>query len=237
MYLTTEKINEIIAVAANNDGHCDRCLRVIKVYKYRVSKTMAKIMRAMSDATKSNVDAHVPNPREIDMETLGLTHTERSQLSKMRQHGLIVQPKDDRGVKRPRHWLITVKGWQFLGGQDIPAKTVVFDNQVLGHDGGTTNIRRLLDDAGFFESDPLSTEEAKAYHDVRTPQRGTEHIAIYQGYSSDDLVNGREYTIRIERLQVGRPVKLKCSLARGLLFSAEYNDIASFQRSWKIIRG
>lgn len=236
MYLTTEKINEIIAVAANNDGHCDRCLRVIKVYKYRVSKTMAKIMRAMSDATKSNVDAHVPNPREIDMETLGLTHTERSQLSKMRQHGLIVQPKDNRGIKRPRHWLITVKGWQFLGGQDIPAKTVVFDNQVLGHDGGTTNIRRLLDDAGFFESDPLSTEEAKAYHDVRTPVRSMQHTAEYKGYPGMLFKQGEVYSLDVERMQVGKPVKVSI-VVEGTenKCEASYDDIAAFQRSWKIL--
>lgn len=52
MYLSTEKINEIIAVAAANDGHCDRCLRVIKVYKYGISTMMADIMKKMAEATK-----------------------------------------------------------------------------------------------------------------------------------------------------------------------------------------
>jgi len=225
MYLTTEKINELISVAAANDGHCDRCLRVIKVYKYQVSKTMAKIIKEMAAATKKTGE------RAIDMETLDLTHTERSQLSKMRQHGLIVQPKDERGVKKPRHWLITVKGWQFLRGEKIPAKVVVFDNQVLGHEGGTTDIRRLLDDPGFYEADPLSTEEAKVYHDVRTPLKHTEHQAQYMGYSMDGLVKGTHYTIFVERLQVGKPVSLHTG---DVTAPRKYQDIAAFQRNWKI---
>lgn len=229
MYLSTEKINELIAIAAANDGHCDRCLRVIKVYKYQVSKTMAKIMREMAKATKGTGE------RAIDMETLDLTHTERSQLSKMRQHGLIVQPKDDRGVKKPRHWLITTKGWQFLRGEQIPAKVVVFDNQVLGHEGGTTDIRRLLDDPGFYEADPLSTEEAKAYHDVRTPQKMQEHRAEWRGYSSGKLEHGRFYDIKIERLQVGKPVVVNLYIDGEVLHARlEYKDIAQFQKSWKI---
>lgn len=227
MYLTTEKINELIAIAAANDGHCDRCLRVIKVYKYQVSKTMAKIMREMAKATKATGE------RAIDMETLDLTHTERSQLSKMRQHGLIVQPKDDRGVKKPRHWLITTKGWQFLRGEQIPAKVVVFDNQVLGHEGGVTDIRRLLDDPGFYEADPLSTEEAKAYHDVRTPQKMQEHRAEWRGMTGGKLQQGRFYDLKIERLQVGKPVIVHVDYGDEVKVT-EYRDIAAFQRNWKI---
>lgn len=234
MYLTTEKINELIAIAAANDGHCDRCLRVIKVYKYQVSKTMAKIMREMAKATKATGE------RAIDMETLDLTHTERSQLSKMRQHGLIVQPKDDRGVKKPRHWLITTKGWQFLRGEQIPAKVVVFDNQVLGHEGGTTDIRRLLDDPGFYEADPLSTEEAAAFHDVRTPQKMQEHRAEYRNrnYTAGGFEQGKVYTILVERLQMGKPVKIHAILAEGAKpQECTYNDIAAFQWDWKITNG
>lgn len=231
MYLSTEKINELIAIAAANDGHCDRCLRVIKVYKYQVSKTMAKIMREMAKATKATGE------RAIDMETLDLTHTERSQLSKMRQHGLIVQPKDDRGIKKPRHWLITTKGWQFLRGEDIPAKVVVFDNQVLGHEGGTTDIRRLLDDPGFYEADPLSTEEAAAYHDVRTPAKMQEHRAEWRGYDGGVLKKGTVYKIEIERMQVGKPIHLVYWDSLNNRYEQEYKDIAAFQRSWKITNG
>lgn len=237
MYLSKAKIEELIKVAAEHDGHCDRCLRVIKVYKYPVSRTMAKIMREMAKATKSNKRAGVEKPREIDMETIGLTHTERSQLSKMRQHGLVVQPKDERGVKKPRHWLITAKGWSFLGTQPIPAKVIVFDNQVLGHEGGTTTIRRLLDDAGFYETDPLSTAEAAAYHDVRTPTKHIKHQAEYRGGETGGLEKGALYAILIERLQVGRPVRMRISLAGNAeptIFT--YDDIAAFQKNWRVIK-
>lgn len=225
MYLSAEKINEIIAVAAANDGHCDRCLRVIKVYKYGISTMMAGIMKAMAAATKET------GQREIDMETLGLTHNERSQVSKMRQHGLIVQAKDG-DHKKARHWLITTKGWQFLRGEDIPAKVVVFDNQVLGHEGGNANIRRILGEPGFYESDPLSTEEAAAYHNVRSePKRKIEYQAIYKGRSAGYLVAEKTYTIYVERMQLGKPVVLYVDEQPSPM---EYRDIAAFQRSWKI---
>lgn len=227
MYLSKEKIDEIITVAAANDGHCDRCLRVIKVYKYGISTMMANNIKKMAAATKETGE------RAIDMETLDLTHNERSQVSKMRQHGLVVQAKEG-DHKKARHWLITTKGWQFLRGEDIPGKVIVFDNQVLGHEG-VANIRRILGEPGFYESDPLSTEEAKVYHDVRTPQRKTEHQAAYQGYTAGDMVKGKVYTIFIERLQVGKPVVVECALAEGATpKQMQYNDIAAFQRSWKI---
>lgn len=229
MYLSTEKINEIIAVAAANDGHCDRCLRVIKVYKYGISTMMADIMKKMAEATKQT------GHRDIDMETLGLTHNERSQVSKMRQHGLIVQTKED-GHKKARHWLVTSKGWQFLRGEDIPAKVVVFDNQVLGHEGSTANIRRILGEPGFYESDPLSTAEAAVLHDVRTPQKMQEHDAVWQGYDQGALRRGSTQTIKIERLQVGKPVVVHLDLPgdEGNARRFEYPDIAAFQRHWKI---
>jgi len=231
MYLSKAKIEELIQVASEHDGHCDRCLRVIKVYKYPVSQTMARIMREVAKATRATQE------RAIDMETLDLTHTERSQLSKMRQHGLVVQPKDERGVKKPRHWLITTKGWQFLRGEPIPAKVIVFDNQVLGHEGGTTTIRRLLDDPGFYETDPLSTDEAKAYHDVRTPVKHIAHQAEYRGGEMGGLEKGALYAILIERLQVGRPVRVRISLAGSAAHTIlTYDDIAAFQKNWRVVK-
>ena len=231
MYLSKEKIDEIVKVAAEHDGHCDRCLRVIKIYKYGLSTMMAGIMKTMAAATKET------GQRELDMNTLAFTHNERSQLSKMRQHGLIVQPKNAEGVKKARHWLITTKGWQFLRGEDIPAKVVVFDNQVLGHDGGTANIRRILGEPGFYEADPLSTEEAAAYHNVRTPVKMIEYRAecrINTNYSAGNLVNGQMYKIEIERMQVGKPIKMAYWDDRGTRYDQEFKDIAAFQRSWKI---
>jgi hypothetical protein len=230
MHLTTVQIEDLLKAASQHGGMCPTCYSTIKLYKYRVSETMAKIMREMAKATKAT------GQRAIDMETLDLTHTERSQLSKMRQHGLIVQPKDDNGVKKARHWLITSKGWQFLRGEDIPAKTLVFQNQVLGHEGGTTNIRRLLNDPGFYEADPLTTAEARTYHDVRTPQKLQQHLAAYLGYSSGNLINGHEYVVSVERLQIGKPVKAFVTIKEGEeLLPQTFNDIAAFQRQWKVI--
>lgn len=229
MYLSKEQIEEIVAIAKKNDGHCDRCLRVIQIYKYSISTMMAGIMKKMAQATK---DTKV---RDIDMETLGLTHNERSQLSKMRQHGLIVQTKED-GHKKARHWLVTTKGWKFLGGEDIPAKVVVFDNQVLGHEGGMANIRRILGEPGFYEKDPISPAEAAAYHNVRTPHKMQEIRAEWRGVSAGKLTHGRFYDLKVERLQVGKPVVVHIDYGDEVKVT-EYRDIAAFQRSWKITNG
>lgn len=228
MYLSKEKIDEILKVAAANDGHCDRCLRVLRIYKYSISSMMAKVLREMAKETRST------NNRSVDMDTIELSHTERSQLSKMRQHGLITQPKDSRGVKSPHHWLITTKGWDFLGAKDVPAKVLVFDNQVLGHEGGMTNIRRLLDDPGFFESDPLSTAEATVYHDVRTPKKEIEYQAAWLGQSIPALIKDSVYNIKVERLQVGKPVCIVVTDSKGDEREYTYRDIATFARYWKI---
>lgn len=228
MHLTTEQIQEIIKIAQHNDGHCITCFRTIKIYKYRVSETMAKIMREMSRATKQTGE------RIIDMETLGLTHTERSQLSKMRQHGLVVQPKDERNVKKPRHWLITTKGWKFLRGEPIEAKVIVFDNQVLGHEGGTCTIRQLLNDPGFYESDPLTPAEAGMLHDVRTPKRQLAYSATYQGSTDSKLTHGASYKIFVERLEIRKPVNVDVEVPDSGIVQHVFNDIAGFQRTWKV---
>jgi hypothetical protein len=63
-----------------------------------------------------------------------------------------------------------------------------------------------------------------------------EYDAIYQGssYSDNQPKKGTTYTIYVERLQIGKPVKISCPLSDGTLFKAEYADIAMFYKSWKI---
>lgn len=224
MYLNENQIKELLQIAEHNDGKCDRCHRSIKLYKYRANKTMARILRLMANATDSQQD------RAIDIETINLKYHERGQITKMRFHGLVAKVKDADGHHKGRHWLITRKGWDWLGGKEIPAKAVVYNNQVLGHEGGLCRIDSSIDDLTF-EKDNLAPTEAGTYEDVRTPHKGMHLTAEFKG-SMGKWRRGEIVELILDRLQTGKPITGQS--ADGLQLS--YPDIAAFQRNWKIIK-
>ena len=214
--------------AEQNGGHCSHCHQTIKIYRYGVSDSMVRVLKAMAKAT------HNTGSREIDADKLDLKHSERTQLTKMRFHALIAKVKVN-GVQKPRHWIITTKGWDFLGGAAIPAKVLIFNNQVLGHNGGTTTINRIYAGNGEFEQEAVTEPEARAYSDVRTPQKGISYDAEFLGRNYGKYQEkGKVYTITIERLQIGKPVVI--THVDDKPEKLQYNDLAAFQRSWKIIK-
>lgn len=210
--------------AQNNNGHCSNCGQTIKIYRYGISTSMVRVLKAMARATEHAGQA-------IDADKLALKHSERTQLTKMRFHGLIAKVKRD-GRQVPRNWVITTKGWQFLGNKPVPAKVIIYENQVLGHDGGETTIRRVGGLASDFEQEPVTEPEARAYSDVRTPQRHTTVNAVYVGHPRPNLdKTGMTLTLEVDRLQIGHPVKLTVVDTNDKL---EYRDIAAFKRDWKV---
>lgn len=212
-----------------NDGNCTHCHQTIKIYRYGISRSMVIVLKAMAKATEPNTG------RAIDVDELKLKHSQRTQLTKMRFHGLVAKVKEGDGHQIPRHWLITRKGWQFLGNEPIPAKVLVYNNQVLGHDGGTTEIKRVDGEADDFEAKPLSEAESRTYAHVREPKRQTIVQAEWQGGYVAGLEKGKIYTILIDRLQMGKPVSVT---VKEILQTEpmKYNDIAAFGRSWKVVK-
>lgn len=231
MRWTPEEIQELERVAEVNDGHCDRCKRVIKIYRYKANRTMALTMRQLYKAYKDSGGVN-----DIDVRDIQLVYGQRSQLSKVRLHGLIARVKDGEGNVIQSHWLITKKGFAWLDGEAIPTKVVNFGNQVLGHEGGTITIHEALGEAPtepLYEGEAISTKEAGTYRNVREPQRFMDVNAEYKGYGSGELKTGKVYTLRINRLQVGKPVYVT---VKEILQTQplEYKDIAAFQRTWKV---
>ena len=216
--------------AEQNGGHCSHCHQTIKIYRYGVSDSMVRVLKAMAKAT------HDTGSREIDADKLDLKHSERTQLTKMRFHALIAKVKVN-GVQKPRHWIITTKGWDFLGGAPIPAKVLIFNNQVLGHDGGTTTINRIYAGNGEFEQEAVTEPEARVYSNVRQAKHQYFYEAEYRGNSYSQLgpQKGKVYAIRINTLQMGKPVSLEATI-NDTPYTAEYRDIASFSKWWKIIK-
>lgn len=206
--------------AEKNNGHCTHCSQTIKIYRYGISTSMVRVLKAMAKATQHPGQA-------IDADKLDLKHSERTQLTKMRFHGLIAKVKKD-GHQVPRNWVITTKGWQFLGNKPVPAKVIIYENQVLGHDGGETTIKRIAGLASDFEQQPISEPEARAYANVREPVRHQKLTCEYVGMATSTRKKGDIVELEIERLQTGKPIKIVAP------FVGSYRDIAAFARDWKV---
>jgi hypothetical protein len=217
--------------AEQNNGRCPGCHQSIKIYRYTANKAVAIFMRAMANSVRES------GINDVDLTTIGLPYSIRTQVAKIRQHGLIARVKDERGTQLASRWLITTKGWAFVNGAAIHKRVIVFNNQVLGHDGGTTTISTILGErfdpnTPLYEEAPVTTAEARTYRDVRKPQRRTEYQAIYRGRKTDKLMPGEVHTLGIDRLAMGKPID-------GTILSAgsqkiQYRDIAAFQREWRM---
>lgn len=228
--MNNEQIKALEKEAELNNGRCSKCNQTIKIYKYRVNKTHASFLKAMANAVRDT------GVNDVDISTIGVAYSTRTQVSKIRQHGLIARIKDERGVQLPRRWLITHKGWEFLNGKPIPEKVVIYNNQVLGHDEATTTIYEVL--GGRFDPQepiyaetPVSEPEARVYSEVRQPKSQLEQQMIYKGRTDygDGYTTGQQYDLVLERLQIGKPVTIKSPHKR------EYRDIAAFQKHWRAV--
>lgn len=229
--LTANETEALEKSAEANDGRCDKCHQTIKIYRYKISKAHALFLRAMADEVRNS------SINDIDISTIGLAYSVRSQVTKMRQHGLIARVKNEKGAQIPRRWLITHKGWDFLNGKPIASKVVVFNNQVLGHDDGLTTIYSVLGEkfdsmAPKYEEAPVTKAEARTYENVREPQKYMVVKAIYNGLYTD-YENGRKYELQIKKLVVGQPVVV-IGIDRKPV-KLEYKDIASFQKTWRAV--
>lgn len=219
--LTLEQIQELVKLAETNNGHCDKCHRVLNIYRYNANKVMARILRTMASATHDG-------GRAIDVDKLGLKHSERTQLTKMRFHGLVAKVKEN-GVQVPRHWVITNKGWKWLKGEPIQQKVLVYNNAVLGHEGELITIKRALGESEY-EKQPISTPEAGVYGGAREGVKGLPVTAIYKGMTNRNFVKGETYQLIIARLKVGQAVKIVEPVEQ------EYSDIGRFSTQWQVIK-
>lgn len=223
-----DKAKALEKEAEQHGGLCTNCHQTIKIYRYGISTSMVRVLKTMAKATDKNTG------RAIDVDSLELKHSERTQLTKMRFHALVAKVKED-GKQIPRHWLITRKGWQFLANEPIPAKVVVYNNQVLGHDGGMTEIKRVDGEADAYDAIPVTEAESRTYAHIREPQRQMEMQAEWLGRTVGSLVQGQIYTLAVDRLQMGKPVSVT---VKEILQTEPMNfkDVAAFGRSWKVIK-
>jgi hypothetical protein len=219
------KAEHIERMVLENDGICNHCGQTIKIYRYSLNKSLAIFMRAMADAVRNT------GANSVDIGTLELPYSVRTQITKLRLHGLVARVKDGTGTQVARHWLITHRGWNFVNGNALPKQVIVFNNQVLGHDGGLVTIHSILGEkfdpkAPQYEATPVTPTESRIYHDVRPPKKRITITARPRG--------NMEITLKLvlEHLTVGQPVKI-LSVDGDEAQAFEYKDIAAFQRDWQ----
>lgn len=228
-----QQANALEAEANKHNGTCTHCHQTIKIYRYGISDSMVRVLVQMAKRTKLQLEGGDKAGRSIDVDILDLRHSERTQITKLRFHGLLAKVKNDDNTQIARRWLITRKGWEFLAGSAVPAKVVVYNNQVLGHDGGTTDIRRITGGNGDYEEQAISEAESRAYAHVRKPEYQKTVTAIYNGVSVGALVRGNKYSIKMAKLQMGKPLDVEVQLDEPKQLS--YSDIAAFGKSWEVV--
>lgn len=232
-------LDEVEQLIRDNKGYCPCCGHKLAIYKYRANHSAAIMLRKIADRVRDS------GSKQVNYDDIPVPHALHSQRSKLRQHGLIAKYKED-GKHVANMWVITNKGWDWLTGKPIPAVVLVFDNQVLGHEGGEITITEALGEnkkANEFEQKPITPDESKQYGSLRTePKRAVRYNALYKGRSdsASQPKRGQQYEIAVGKLQMGQPVVVDCPLNDAIppqIFHAEYKDVAAFQNNWQIVSG
>ena len=82
-------------------GKCEHCGQTIQVYKYKVTPAMVYLLKDMARLTHEQVSNGFLDPRWIDMAYIDRPYDIKSQITKLRLHGLVARVMvDDRQVAR-----------------------------------------------------------------------------------------------------------------------------------------
>lgn len=233
---TLDEVNQLIR---ENRGYCPCCGHKLAIYKYKANKSAAIMLRKIADRVKDS------GVKQVNYDDIPVPHALHSQRTKLRLHWLIAKYKEN-GKHVANMWVITTKGYDWLTGKPIPAVVLVFDNQVLGHEGGEITINEAIGEnkqTNEFEQAPVTPDESKVYSHLRTePKKAVRYNALYKGrHDTDTQPNkGQQYEIAIGKLQMGQPVVVDCPLDNNVppqIYHTEYHDIATFQKDWQIVSG
>ena len=99
-------------------GKCEHCGQTTQVYNYKITPAMVYLLKDMARLTHEQVNNGNSKPRWVDTADIDRPYGIKSQITKLRLHGLVARVMvDDRQV--PRTWIITRKGWVFLAGEPV----------------------------------------------------------------------------------------------------------------------
>lgn len=140
------------------DGKCRCCGRVINLYKYGIVPSMVLLLKDMARVTQRQISAGQSNPRQVDLSDIDRPYSIKAQTTKLRLHGLIAKVKEGKNQRR-RTWVVTKKGWTFLGGEPIWARVIVFNNTVLGHTDELVTLPQVTGRADDYIAEPIFEED------------------------------------------------------------------------------
>lgn len=228
MILSREDAERIVAQAEQHGGKCEHCHSNIKIYRYKINKTQVQLLKSLA-ALAIESGHNVADIRKLPSTNV---YTIRSQVTKLRLHGLVAHHRED-GHRVAAMWVITRKGYAFLNGRGIDETVVSFQNTTIGHEGRIVTIGDVSGEAGDqFGKTNLTTTEANVYGDARATKIGKRYDAVYAG-NMPSLTRGEEYIITVPHMTVGKPVTVNIAGTNG---HYSYRDIAQFQNNWKIVR-
>ena len=147
------------------DGKCKCCGRVLNLYKYRIAPSMVYLLNDMARITQRRISVGQSNPRQVDLSDIDRPYSIKAQTTKLRLHGLIAKVKEGKNQKR-RTWIITKKGWVFLGGEPIWAQVIVFNNTVLGHTDELVTLSQVTGRADDYIAEPILEEDSRQLVDL-----------------------------------------------------------------------
>lgn len=220
--LSMESVEVLIKA---NDGICSNCHQTIAIDRYNVNQQMGLVLATMADRVR------LTSSNAVNFDDIDLPYKLASQRSKMRLHGLIAKVKRADGTHVKNTWLITRKGWNWLGGAPIDKTVVAYNNQVLGHEGALVTLKQVTGDVTL-ERQPIEESEAAVLQDVRTESRSQTMQAQFRGFPAgygNRVQSGATYDIEIDHMVVGKPIKMIKPVQH------DYRDIAAFLRDWRIV--
>lgn len=130
---------------------CPHCGAKMQAYWHKLTPGLVSALvklRAGIDKSKVN---HINPDKDLDGTPHELKKSERSNLSKLRVHGLIAKYKEA-GQHIKGEWLITRRGFAFLRGEEaVPSRVKTYRNKVVDHEERHIFISEVFGSIPYFE--------------------------------------------------------------------------------------
>lgn len=214
---------------SEKEGRCVCCGAKVQKYWYKMTPGLADILIVMLKRVRDTNKNHIKLRDLYDV----LTPYQTTQMSKLRFHGLIAKHRDTDG--RHDGWLLTKRAGLWLKNEvRIPLRVQVYRNHITDKSVETVGAYDIIgaDKKEYLET-TFSYERAKPEEMERATLYDRTVQAIWQGYSAGQLVNGQQYTLKMAKLQMGKPIKVQ--LQSNEPKELQYSNLVEFGKNWRVV--
>lgn len=214
---------------SEKEGRCVCCGAKVTKYWYKMTPGLADILIIMLKRVRDTNKNHLKLRELYDV----LTPYQTTQMSKLRFHGLIAKHRDADG--RHDGWLLTKRAGLWLKNEvRIPLRVQVYRNHITDKSSETVSAYDIVgaDKKEYLET-TFSYERAKPDEMERATLYDRIVQAVWLGYTAGQLVNGQQYTLKMAKLQMGKPIKLQLQSKEPA--NLEYKDLQQFAKSWRVV--